>query len=175
MTCSTPKDITMRISMIVAMAENGVIGRDGDLPWRLPADLKFFKRTTLGHHLIMGRKTFDSIGRPLPRRTTVVLTRDREASFPGCAVAHDLEQALAVARAAGDDEAFIAGGAQVYAMALPQADRIYCTQVAATVDGDVRFPQWDRREWTEVSREDHARDDRHPFAFSIQTLDRSPL
>ncbi|MCH9680747.1 MAG: dihydrofolate reductase [Deltaproteobacteria bacterium] len=162
----------MRLSLIVAVAQNGVIGRDGDLPWRLPADLRFFKRTTLGHHLIMGRKTWESIGRPLPGRSTVVLTRDRDAVIAGVAVAHDLRAGLAVAEDAGDAEAFVAGGAAVYAAALPHADRLYLTEVAAVVDGDVRFPSWDEAAWSEVAREEHAADERHPHAFVIRTLDR---
>lgn len=162
----------MRVSIIVAVAANGVIGRDGDLPWRLPADMGFFKRTTMGHHLIMGRRTWDSIGRPLPGRTMVVLTRDREATIPGCTVAHDLPQALELARAAGDTEVLVAGGAEVYALALPLADRMYLTEVAATVAGDVVFPAYEAAQWEEVSRTEHEADDRHAFAFAIRTLDR---
>lgn len=162
----------MRLSIIAAVAENGVIGVDGDLPWRLPADLRFFKRTTLGHHLLMGRKTWDSIGRALPGRTTVVLTRNAEFEAPGCAVAHDLDAAIELARAAGDDEAFVAGGAGVYAAALPRADRLYLTQVRATVSGDVSFPTYDRAQWAEVAREEHPADEKHRWAFAITTFDR---
>lgn len=164
----------MRLSIIVAMADDGVIGRDGDLPWRLPADLRFFKRITMGHHLVMGRRTYESIGRPLPGRSTIVLSRDRELIVPGCLVAHDLPQAVAQAEAAGDDEVFVAGGAEVYARALPLADRLYLTRVWARVEGDTRFPDYEGSEWVEVSREEHAVDERHPHRFSILTLDRAP-
>ena len=162
----------MRVSIIVAAARNGVIGREGDLPWRLPADMAFFKRTTMGHHLVMGRRTWDSIGRPLPGRTMVVLTRDREASIPGCTVVHELDAALAVARAAGDEEVFVIGGAQIYALALPRADRLYLTEVDAEVEGDVRLPAFDRAQWVEVERQEHPADDRHAHAFAIVTLER---
>lgn len=174
----------MKVSIIAAVAANGVIGREGDLPWRLPADLRFFKRVTMGHHLVMGRKTWASIGRPLPGRTIVVLTRrgrldgppdgPPDHELPGVSVARDLGQALARARAAGDTEAFVAGGAEVYAHALPLADRLYLTRVAAPVEGDVTFPPWDERAWIEVDREEHAADDRHAFPFAICTLDRRP-
>lgn len=165
----------MRLSIIVAMADEGVIGRDGDLPWRLPADLRFFKRVTMGHHLLMGRRTWESIGRPLPGRSIIVLTRERSGGaerFAGCQVAHDLPQAIEQARVAGDDEAFVAGGAEVYARALPLADRMYLTRVWASVEGDTRFPAYEASEWVEVSREDHEPDDRHAFRFSFMTLDR---
>ncbi|MEM7158498.1 MAG: dihydrofolate reductase [Myxococcota bacterium] len=162
----------MRLSIIVAVAQNGVIGVDGDLPWRLPADLRFFKQTTLGHHLLMGRKTWDSIGRALPGRTTVVLTRNPQFEAPGCAVAHDLDAAVDLARAAGDTEAFVAGGAGVYAAALPRADRLYITQVEATVPGDVSFPSYDPAQWSEVARQEHPADEKHRWPFVISTFDR---
>lgn len=162
----------MVVSLVAAVAANGVIGRDGDLPWRLPADLRFFKRVTMGHHLVMGRKTWASIGRPLPGRTMVVLTRDPGLEIPGVRVVHDLPEALAVARAAGDREAFVIGGADVFARALPLADRLYLTRVHADVEGDVCFPAFAEQAWVEVAREDHAADEQHAFAFSICTLER---
>lgn len=173
----------MLVSIIAAVAANGVIGRDGDLPWRLPADLRLFKRVTMGHHLIMGRKTWESIGRPLPGRVVVVLTRDPEArrrieEIPGVLVASELSAALDCARAAGDTEAFVAGGAEVYARALPLADRLYLTRVEAEVEGDVVFPDFDEGhdegQWTEVAREEHAADDRHAHPFALCTLERVP-
>jgi dihydrofolate reductase len=183
--------MTMQVSIVVAVAANGVIGRDGGLPWRLPADLRFFKRVTMGHHLIMGRKTWASIGRPLPGRTMVVLTRDPSAAFPGAAVAHALPEALALARAAGDSEACVIGGAEVFAHALPLADRLYLTRVHADVEGDVYFPvpvhddargnglgnsqgnSWlAEHRWVEVAREEHAADDQHAFAFDLCTFER---
>lgn len=167
-----------QVSLIVAVAANGVIGRDGDLPWRLPADLRFFKRVTMGHHLVMGRKTWESIGRALPGRTIVVLTRHPERhpglqEIPGVQVARDLPEALE--RAAGDPEVLIAGGAEVYARALPLATRLYLTRVAADVEGDTLFPMTDeqvREAWVEVAREEHAADERHAFPFTICTLER---
>jgi dihydrofolate reductase len=167
----TPKP--MLVSIVVAVAANGVIGRDGGLPWRLPADLAFFKRVTMGHHIVMGRKTWESIGRPLPGRTLVVLTRDPQREIPGVQVVHALPDALALARAAGDSEACVIGGADVFALALPLADRLYLTRVHADVEGDVRFPAFDAKAWVEVAREEHAADERHAYAFSICTLERA--
>lgn len=157
----------MTLALIVAAAQNGVIGRDNDLPWRLSTDLKRFKALTLGHHLIMGRKCFESIGRPLPGRTTVVLSRSGWAAPDGVEVAASLDEALAIVEAAGDELPFIAGGAQIYAEALPRVDVMHWTHVAADVDGDVRFPNVDWSEWTlreETTPEQTDRDE-HPFAF----------
>jgi dihydrofolate reductase len=162
----------MRVSILAAVAANGVIGRDGDLPWRLPADLAFFKRVTMGHHLVMGRKTWESIGRPLPGRTFVVLSRDPGLAIPGVQVVHALPEALALARAAGDSEVFVIGGADVFGLALPLASRLYLTRVHAHVEGDVCFPAFDEHPWVEVAREEHAVDDRHAFPFAICTLER---
>ncbi len=165
---------TMKVSIIAAVAANGVIGRDGDLPWRLPADLRFFKRVTMGHHLIMGRRTWESIGRPLPGRSIVVLTRAAPQEIPGVQVAPDLPEALALASSAGDSEAFVIGGAEVFARALGLADRLYLTRVHGDVDGDVVFPTFDQSQWVEVAREEHAADDRHALGFAICTLERRP-
>jgi dihydrofolate reductase len=159
----------VRISLIVAVAENGVIGRDGDLPWRIPADLKFFKDTTTGHPIVMGRKTHQSIGRALPGRTNIVVTRDPEFSGDDIAVVGDLDSALAAAGEA--DEVMVIGGAQIYAMALPRAKRIYLTEVHITADGDTRFPELDRGIWSETARVDHPAEDDIP-AFSFVTLER---
>ncbi len=155
----------MKISIIVAMSENGVIGRDGDLPWRLSADLKRFKKLTLGHVLIMGRKTFESIGRPLPKRRSLVLSRDPAYRAPGVEVAASLEQALALA--AAETEVFVAGGAAVFAEALPLTDRLYLTRVHAEVEGDVFFPEVDLESWRLVSAERHEADDQHAYPFSF--------
>jgi dihydrofolate reductase len=132
----------MRLSIIAAVADNGVIGRDNALPWRLSADLRRFKVLTLGHHLLMGRKTFESIGSVLPGRTTVVISRGRPALPPGVLLAHSIDEAVAMARASGDFEAFVAGGAEIYELALPVADRLYLTRVHTITDGDIRFPSW---------------------------------
>lgn len=161
----------MQTSLIVAVARNGVIGREGDLPWRLPADLREFKRRTLGHHILMGRKTFVSLGRPLPGRPNVVLSRDPDFSAEGASVVHDLPSALRFAEAAGETEAFVIGGAAVYAAAMSVASRIYLTRVHADVEGDVYLRDVlqtvDAQEWTEVERVDHPADDRHLHPFSL--------
>ena len=161
----------MQISLIVAIARNGVIGRDGDLPWRLPADLREFKRRTLGHHILMGRKTFVSLGRPLPGRPNVVLSRDPAFAAEGASVVQDLPTALGVAESAGETEVFVIGGAALYAAALPVAQRIYLTRVHAQVDGDVYLRDLlaavDAPEWTEVERVDHPADDGHVHPFSL--------
>lgn len=161
----------MRISLVVAMAENGVIGNGGDLPWHLPADLKRFKRLTLGHVIVMGRKTFESIGRPLPKRRSVVITRDPAWRHDGVTVVHGLDEALC--QAAGEDEVFVIGGAEIFALAWPRADRLYLTRVHADVDGDVRLPEIDTGGWQLVSAERHPADERHACAFTFEQWERS--
>ena len=143
------------VALIAAVAANGVIGRGNRLPWRLPADLRRFKELTLGHALVMGRRTYESIGRPLPGRVTVVLTRDPAFAPPGVAVARNLDEALAAAAAAcpGSGEVFVAGGAEVYAQALPRAGRLYLTRVEAEVEGDTRFPDFDPALWRLAAEE----------------------
>jgi dihydrofolate reductase len=133
------------------MANDRIIGADGALPWHLPADLRRFKATTMGHHVVMGRSTFESIGRPLPGRTNIVLTRDPSASFPGVVVAHSLAEAID--RAAGDPDVFVIGGEQVFRAALPIADRILLTEIQLDVDGDTVFPELEPAAWTVVSSE----------------------
>ena len=162
----------MRVSIIAAVAANGVIGRAGGLPWRLPADLRRFKQITMGHHMIMGRTTYESVGRPLPGRTTIVLTRDRSWSADGVVVAHSLNEAVEVARQAGDDEVFVTGGSSVYREGLERADRMYLTEVHADVDGDTVFPRWSRSQWREVEREDLPVDASHSLAYSFVVLER---
>jgi dihydrofolate reductase len=153
------------------MAENRVIGRANALPWHLPADLKRFKTLTMGHSVILGRRTFDAIGKVLPGRRWIVLTRDPAWQRPEVEVAHDLERALEAL--AGEPEVFVAGGAQVYAQALPLADRIYLTTVHADIDGDARFPALDASRWRLVDDERHEADERHPFAYSFQRYERA--
>jgi dihydrofolate reductase len=140
----------MSVTLIVAVGKNGVIGRDNDLPWRLPEDLKRFKRLTLGHTLVMGRKTYDSIGRPLPGRATIVVTRRRDWSADGVTVAYSLPEALSLATG---DRVFVAGGGEIYRQALPYADGLEVTEVDQTPDGDVTFPDLDPAIWQEVARE----------------------
>ena len=162
-----------RLSIIVATTKNGVIGRGGKLPWRLSADLKRFKALTMGHHLIMGRKTFESIGRQLPGRTTIVMTRQpagelaTHASMTGVLAAASLDEALF--QAAGDDELFVVGGAEIYALALPRADRLYVTWVDAGVEGDTFYPEIEWSTWRLVSEETHPADARneHPTRFAV--------
>lgn len=164
----------MQISLIAAIARNAVIGNDGDLPWRLPADMAFFKRTTMGHHVIMGRKTFASFGgRLLPGRTNVVLTRDPDYAAEGATVVHEFEAALGLARAAGDDEAFIIGGAQIYSVALTHATRMYLTLVDAAPRGDTYFPFVDPTAWEVKDEVQQPADARNAHAFRILTLERS--
>ncbi|MEE8525336.1 MAG: dihydrofolate reductase [Thermoanaerobaculia bacterium] len=160
----------MRVSLLVAMAENGVIGRDGHLPWHLPADLKRFKRLTTGHVIIMGRKTFESIGRPLPKRRSVVITRNPRFQPQGVAVVHSLDEALRTLR--GEDEVFVIGGAEIFELALARADRLYLTRVHADVEGDVRLPQLDLGDWRLTASERHQADPRHACAFSFEQWDR---
>lgn len=162
----------MRISLIVAVAENGVIGREGGLPWRIAEDLQFFKATTLGKPIIMGRKTYDSIGKPLPGRLNIVMTRDPNWRAPGITVAHDLDAALHIAKDTGATEAMIIGGAVIYEAALPRANRIYLTQVHREFDGDTMFPHIDPLEWTEIERRDKSAGSDAPFDYSFITLDR---
>lgn len=162
----------MKLSIIVAVADNGVIGRGDDLPWRLPADLARFKNLTMGHHLLLGRKTFESIGRPLPGRTMVVISRASPELPVGVVLANSLEQAIQIARAAGDEEAFVAGGAEIYRLALPRADRLYLTLVHGTFEGDTSFPGWDEASWKLVSQEDHAADGVNPLPYSFLVYTR---
>jgi dihydrofolate reductase len=157
------------ISLIVAMAQNGVIGRDNALPWRLPADLKRFKAFTLGTIVLMGRKTFESIGRPLPGRDNLVLTRDRRWWASGVIVVHSVEQALAQA---GANELVAIGGAQIYRLLMPFARRIYLTHVHADVPGDTFFPDFDPTQWDDVECRMHPADEEHAYPVTFVTLER---
>ena len=160
----------MRITLVAAVAKNGVIGRDGDLPWRLPDDLKAFKRLTLGKPVVMGRKTWESIGRPLPERHNVIMTRSQDFEAPGASVVRSADEALELL--ADEDEIMIIGGGAIYRQLLDRTDRIYLTEVDAEVAGDVTFPALDPAEWVEVSCEQHAADERHEYAFTLRQLDR---
>ena len=152
------------VSIIVAVAENGVIGDKNALLWHISEDLKYFKSVTSGHPVVMGRKTYESLGRPLPNRTNVVVTR-QEMEIPGCRVAHSLEEAVALFPA--EEEVFVIGGAQIYAQALPLADRFYLTRVEADYEGDTLFPAWNPADWTPVREERRERGEKfeHPFVF----------
>ena len=162
----------MTVSLVVAASKNNVIGRDGELPWHLPEDLRHFRRITTGKPVIMGRKTFESIGRPLPDRHNIVMTRDPDYAAEGCDVVESVAEALDVA---GDaDEVMVIGGGQVYRDFLPRADRIYMTRVQAEVQGDTRFPRIEGNAWRLVSAEHHAADEKHEFAFEMMVFERRP-
>jgi dihydrofolate reductase len=160
----------MRVSLIVAVSQNYVIGRAGRLPWRLAADLRRFQRLTMGHHLIMGRKTYESIGRPLPGRTSIVVTRQAQYAAPGVVVARGVDEALQAA--AGDSEVFIIGGGELYRQAMPRVERIYMTVVAATVEGDTFFPELDADQWQTVAESLHPADARNEFAHRFLVCER---
>jgi dihydrofolate reductase len=157
----------MVISIIVAISENGIIGREMDLPWHISADLKRFKALTMGHHIVMGRKTYESIGRLLPGRTTVIITRQSDYQIPGAIVVNSVEQALAVA--VDDLETFIVGGSQIYNLALPLVDTLYITRVHADVEGDTRLDAIDWSAWECESSERHSADEKnnHEYSFEI--------
>ena len=156
----------MRITLIAALAANGVIGRDNALPWRIPEDLRRFKQNTLGHPVIMGRKTWESLGRPLPGRNNIVITRQDNYVAEGAQCAPNLDQALALAESsAGGEECFVIGGSEIYGLALARADRMLLTEVARNFDGDASFPAFDKTQWREVSREALTSSDGLGFAF----------
>ena len=158
------------ISLIVAMAQNGVIGRDNSMPWRLPEDLKRFRAFTLGKPILMGRKTFESIGRPLEGRTNLELTRDRSWFAHGVIVVHSVEEALT--QASASDELVVIGGAEIYRLVLPFARRIYLTHVHADVQGDITFPEFDPTQWADVEYSSQPADDEHAYPVTFVTLER---
>lgn len=159
-----------KLAMIVAASENDIIGRDGDMPWRLSADLKRFKKLTMGHHIVMGRKTFDSIGRLLPGRTTVIVTRQSDFEFAGALVAHSIAGALALCHT--DDCPFVTGGAEIYRLALPVVDEIHLTRVHAQIKGDTSLPAIDWGLWERVTVERHPADEQNSFDYSFETYRR---
>ena len=158
------------LSILVAVADNGVIGSGNQLPWRLPDDLKRFKALSLGKPIVMGRKTFDSIGRPLPGRLNIVISRQPGLQIPGCSVVTSLDEAIAAAQPA--PEVVIIGGADIYRQILPQVHAIHLTRVHAEIAGDVMFPELNEPEWREVAKEYHPADERHAHAFTFSTLER---
>lgn len=162
----------MRLSLIAAVAADGVIGSGGRLPWHLPADLKRFRHLTRGHHLLVGRRTWEAIGRPLPERRIVVISRRAPPHLPGVLVARSLAEAVAVARDAGDGEAFVGGGGQIFRLALPSADRVYLTRVGARIPGDVRFPDLEAEEWTLASRRRRDPDAANPYPLDFELWER---
>ena len=160
----------MKIAIIVAMDEQRVIGKNNDLPWRLSADLQYFRRITMDKPIIMGRHTHESIGRPLPGRRNIVVTRQADYVADGCEVVHSLDEALALCVQAF--EVMIMGGASLYRQTLPLADRMYITRVHASVDGDTWFPDWHKPDWVLQSREDHGADDNNAYDYSFMSYER---
>lgn len=164
----------IKLSVIVAMAENRVIGRDGSMPWHIPGDLKYFKETTLGKPVVMGRKTWESLERPLPGRANIIVTRDAAYGVEGAYVAHSIDEALALAEglAAGGGEVMVIGGAEIYAQTINRAARLYLTEIHSGVEGDALFPELDEGDWQEKSYDDVAPDGETP-GYSIRIFDRS--
>ena len=163
----------MKVSILVALSENGVIGVGGGLPWRLPDELQYLKRTTMGHTLLMGRKTYESIGKPLPGRTSIVVSHNPSYQpNPEVIVVGDLESGLDAAAERGETEVFVFGGESIYAEALSRADRLYLTRVHVELEGDAHFPSFDLADWKRISEESHPKDERHAHAFTYQIFER---
>jgi dihydrofolate reductase len=160
------------VSILVAMDERRGIGRDNHLPWRLSSDLRRFRELTMGHHIIVGRKTFESIGKPLAGRVTIVVTRNEDFRPEGCLVARSVGEAIETARERGESEVFICGGAAIYRDSLRVSDRIYLTLVHAQVGADTFFPDFDGREWLETESESHERDEKNQYPFTFKLLVR---
>ena len=171
------QDTLVKLALIVAVAQNRVIGRDNKLPWYLPNDLKYFKQTTLGKPVIMGRKTYESIGKPLPGRTNIVITRQTDYQPEGVKVVSSVEDAIKVAESVclidGQEEAMVMGGAEIYGLTLPHCERLYLTEVHAEVEGDAWFPEYDKSEWAEVTREDFKAEGPNPFDYSFVVYERA--
>jgi dihydrofolate reductase len=164
----------MIISIIAAVAKNRVIGKSNDLPWRLPDDMKFFMQTTNGHHVIMGRKNYESLPekfKPLPNRTNIVVTRQKNYQAPGCTIVNDLSEGVQLSRDSGEKELFIIGGAEIYKLALPVTDILYLTEINEEIDGDTFFPlsseALEKEGWKETSRQHHPSDAKHKYAFDF--------
>ncbi|OGZ00162.1 MAG: dihydrofolate reductase [Candidatus Liptonbacteria bacterium RIFCSPLOWO2_01_FULL_52_25] len=157
------------ISIIVAMGKNRVIGNGGNIPWRLPADLKHFKEATMGHAVVMGRKTYESIGKPLPGRTNIVITWQKDYAAPGCVTAASLNEAF---KKAGVGEVFVIGGAEIYREAMPRVDKLYVTLIDRDFEGDAYFPEIDPNEWRVSSRKEGATDEKNPYPYSFLTFER---
>ena len=163
-----------RFSILVAMAKNRVIGRNNALPWQLSADLKRFKQLTMGHHIVMGRKTYESLGRLLPGRTSVIVTRQSDYQIPGAIVVGSIAEALKVCGEGKDmnQESFVIGGAEIYQQALPLCQRMYITEIQQEVDGDTLFPEFNQQEWREIFREKHSQDEADGLDYHFVVLDR---
>jgi dihydrofolate reductase len=165
----------MIISLIAAISQNNVIGKNNDLPWHLPDDMKYFMQTTKGHHVIMGRKNYDSIPekfRPLPNRINIVVTRQQELQAPQCLIVNAIEKGLELAQQHGEAEAFIIGGSEIYHQGFAMANRLYLTEIHATIEGDTYFPEFNKNHWKEVSRKHHSTDERHKYSFDFVVYER---
>jgi dihydrofolate reductase len=165
----------MRVSAIAALSKNRVIGKNNDLPWKLPDDMRFFMETTKGHYVIMGRKNYDSLKgkfKPLPDRTNIVITRQKDFAAPGAIVHHDITKAIELASSSGETECFIIGGSEIYELAMPVTNRLYLTEIDAVIDGDTFFPEFRKSDWKEISRRHHPADERHAFPFDIVIYDK---
>jgi dihydrofolate reductase len=161
------------ISLLVAMDKNQLIGKDNDLPWRLPADLAYFKRVTMGHPIIMGRKTYDSIGRPLPGRENIIVTRDTSYEAEGCKVIHSIEEIVKMNEQT-DQELFVIGGAEIFKEILPHSDRLYITEINEVFDGDTYFPAFDKAEWKVISKEQGIKDEKNPYDYTFLVYEKIP-
>lgn len=162
----------MIVSAIVAKANNNVIGKDNDIPWYLPADLKYFKKTTHNHHIIMGRKCYQSIGKPLPKRTNIIVTRNPFYIVSNCFIANSVEEALEIAHDNGEEEAIIIGGGEIYRLTESLWDKLYVTEVHANIDGDIFFPEIDKQKWNLVSQEDHRKDVKNEYDYSFLVYEK---
>ena len=162
----------MIVSLIAAMDKRRGIGRDNQLPWRLSADLKKFRELTMGHHIVVGRKTFESIGRPLPGRQMIIVTRDRNFKAEGCAICHSLAEAIDLARSRGESELFVCGGAEIYQHSIALADRLYLTFVDAEIVADTFFPEFNQLDWEERESVFHPADEKNEFPFTFKLLVR---
>lgn len=165
----TDCDLMNNISLIWAQDENGLIGNGGQLPWRLPADMAWFKKNTMGKSILMGRKTFDSIGHPLPGRNNIIMT-SQDITISGCKVVHSLDEAIAMVSKA--EELMVIGGAQIYKLILSRARCLYITQIHALIEGDTFFPVFNSSEWQETFREDHESDEKNIYSYSFRILER---
>ena len=165
----------MEVSLIVAASENNVIGRDNDLPWKLPDDMKHFVKTTKGHCILMGRKNLESFGRLLPNRTNILLTRDQKYKFEGAEIFFDLKKAIEFAKESGETELMVIGGGEIYRQCMQFTDRIYITRVHSEIEGDVYFPELDPAVWELISEEFHNKDERHNYSFTFQTFERTKI
>ena len=162
----------MFVSLVAAVAENNVLGKENQLPWHLPADLKYFKQLTTGHHVLMGRKTWESIGKPLPNRVSLVVSRSEDFKAEGATVAQSIEEGIDTARKADETELFIIGGGEIFRLAMPLADRIYLTRIDHYFEGDVFFPEIDAELWKETESKSFEADEKNPYGYRFITLEK---